>query len=93
MAHCTYCGEPLDAGAAQCDLCGRLSEVQAVATRKRAGEVLNQQPVALKSLDIPFLDLVWFFVKAGLAAVPATVLLTLIVSGILGFVLGLFRAL
>lgn len=38
----------------------------------------NPQHVTLTAIDIPFLRLVMFFIKAGLAAVPATLVLMVI---------------
>jgi hypothetical protein len=47
--------------------------------------------VSLSSLDVPFGQLVLFFVKAGLAAIPAILILMLTV-GVVGAVLrGIFR--
>jgi VIT1/CCC1 family predicted Fe2+/Mn2+ transporter len=39
----------------------------------------GQTPVIITDLRIPFLRLVLFFVKAGLAAIPAAIIVTVIV--------------
>ena len=39
----------------------------------------GQTPVVITDLRIPFLRLVLFFVKAGLAAIPAAIIVSLIV--------------
>ena len=50
------------------------------------------QRVTVANIDIPFTRLVWIFIKWGIAAVPATIALSVIFSlvfsllwGILGF--------
>jgi hypothetical protein len=40
----------------------------------------GQTPVVITDLRIPFLRLVLFFVKAGLAAIPAAIIVTIIVA-------------
>jgi hypothetical protein len=46
----------------------------------------GQTPVVLTDLRIPFLRLVLFFVKAGLAAIPAAIIVSLIVMVLVAIV-------
>ena len=46
----------------------------------------GQTPVVITDLRIPFLRLVLFFVKAGLAAIPAAIIVGLIVMLIVAIV-------
>lgn len=50
----------------------------------------NQTRVTLEAVDIPFLRLVMLFVKAGLAAVPAVIILMLIFMLLGALMHGLF---
>jgi hypothetical protein len=47
--------------------------------------------VRLTDLDVPFLRLVAFFVKAGLAAIPAVIILMLTIALTGALLRGLFR--
>lgn len=47
--------------------------------------------VSLASLDVPFLRLVLFFVKAGLAAIPAILIIMLGVGMFATLLKGIFR--
>ncbi|MBN8965487.1 MAG: hypothetical protein J0H89_08930 [Rhizobiales bacterium] len=40
----------------------------------------GQTPVVITDLRVPFLRLVLFFIKAGLAAIPAAIIVSLIVT-------------
>jgi hypothetical protein len=57
----------------------------------RARDTDEPKSVRLTDLDVPFLRLVAFFVKAGLAAVPAAIILmlTIALTGVL--LRGVFR--
>jgi len=46
----------------------------------------GQTPVVITDLRIPFLRLVLFFVKAGLAAIPAAIIVSLIVMVLVAIV-------
>ena len=41
---------------------------------------MNETPVIITDLRIPFWRLVMFFVKAGLAAIPAAIIVSVIVA-------------
>jgi hypothetical protein len=43
---------------------------------------MNQTPVTVIDVRIPFTRLVIFFVKAGLAAIPAAIIVTMIVMAL-----------
>jgi len=47
--------------------------------------------VSLTSVDVPFGRLVLFFVKAGLAAIPAMIILMLTIGAVGAVLRGLFR--
>ena len=47
--------------------------------------------VSLTSVDVPFGRLVLFFVKAGLAAIPAMIILMLTIGAVGAALRGLFR--
>ena len=42
----------------------------------------ERTPVVITDLRIPFFRLMWFFVKAGLAAVPAVIIVTVVVAAL-----------
>lgn len=50
-----------------------------------------ERPVILSDIDVPFGRLVVFFVKAGLAAIPALIIVMLTVGVIGALMRGLFR--
>jgi hypothetical protein len=41
---------------------------------------MNETPVVITDLRIPFFRLMLFFVKAGLAAIPAAIIVSIIVT-------------
>jgi hypothetical protein len=44
--------------------------------------VLQQQPIVISDIDIPFGRLVAFFIKATLAAIPAVIIVWFILAGL-----------
>ena len=50
----------------------------------------GQTPVIITDLRIPFLRLVLFFVKAGLAAIPAAIIVSIIVMLVAAIVAAAF---
>lgn len=51
----------------------------------------SARPVSLVDLDVSFFRLVVFFVKAGLAAIPAILIVMLTVGAVGALMRGLFR--
>jgi hypothetical protein len=51
---------------------------------------MNEPPTAtvIRGIDIPFTDLIWFFVKCALAMIPATIIFSAIIWGIAILVVG-----
>jgi len=49
--------------------------------------------VKITGLDVPFLDLVWFLVKVGLASLPALVIVSTAIATITPFLAGVIRGL
>jgi hypothetical protein len=49
------------------------------------------KPVSLTDLDVPFGRLVIFFIKAGLAAIPAVIIVMLTIGVVGALLRGLFR--
>lgn len=67
-----------------------LSNTQAVTAGGASSEgSAGTQAVRVVDFDMPFFSLMGFFIKAILAAVPALLIASLIVSVVTGFVLGL----
>ena len=50
----------------------------------------EQTPITVTDIRIPFLRLVIFFVKAGLAAIPAAIILSLAVMALMALIAAVF---
>ena len=51
---------------------------------------MNETPVVITDLRIPFFRLMLFFVKAGLAAIPAAIIVSIIVMALAAIVAAIF---
>ena len=51
---------------------------------------MNETPVVITDLRIPFFRLMLFFVKAGLAAIPAAIIVSIIVMVLAAIIAAIF---
>lgn len=72
---CDHCEHPVSPRAAMCPQCGH-----------PFGAGLR---VSLRGLDLPFFDLMGFLVKAALAAIPAAVIVSIVIASFWAILSGL----
>jgi hypothetical protein len=51
---------------------------------------MNETPVVITDLRIPFFRLMLFFVKAGLAAIPAAIIVSIIIMVLAAIIAAMF---